>query len=744
MSSSAPAASPKPEYQHFVPQFILRNFAHKYTGPQRSKKGNKKKKAESLFRGELVVNNVNLKAEPIAIEETKVSRILGKYDMYQDTSQPTGQQRQIETMFGKLESHASTIFRKIVKAFESGDPNVWVTREERNSIRKFLFILKYRGSTFYRRFHHESSDKYEANDKSKLQTYMDENNFKRPIDVWFHGLKTILNLKMDTENWKQELLTDMYEDDAMWFIMHSEMMYMAICTPSEPDTEFILTDNSYNVFEGPNTFVKNPATGEFQDSGWTSFHEFAPLSPKLMIILRSNMLPVPEEDSYPGVRAWREEHRKQAVDDWYDASLQSNLADLPIHKARNNYSQIVNGQTQYLPGENGTQLKSHKFCFTFFPVNIEYVNKINLILFDNSYRCTNIVFGTRDAFVKTLEWYMTDPSGLGKKIIGDSLEERSKNLKSLAALMKSLGSTREPVWTENVGPDMWGFEKMNAVERALRKGLADWMLSNKKELEESPVPPRGARFAYLALGGSDETFLEDGAHAQRMLKQRIKVDVHSQGLPEAARVEARERLIEKFLTYPSNIVIFFVKQVRLMVLGRHNERFSERATGDSRSPPEEPEDIIAQALHDRMTAEKLNRLMYKTVMNDIDRSKDPILERELWVTPMPTPEGGLRLSMIAKIVFGVPGLLKECGVPEVEKLALSQELIIRQQDLSRIRGLPHPYMDHDEKVELLTRVMAKPKFKAALAGKVEASLLQDLEDVMFKMSYPTPPIRSPI
>lgn len=61
-----------------------------------------------MYRGELVVNNVNLEADPVVIEETKVARILGQYDMYQDTALPISEQRQIETMLGKLENHTST------------------------------------------------------------------------------------------------------------------------------------------------------------------------------------------------------------------------------------------------------------------------------------------------------------------------------------------------------------------------------------------------------------------------------------------------------------------------------------------------------------------------------------------------------------------------------------------------------------------------------------------------------------
>lgn len=719
---------------------MLRNFAHKYTGAQRTKKG-KKNKQSNLFRGELVVNNVNLEVDPIVIEETKVSRILGQYDMYQDTALPTSEQRQIETMLGKLESHTSTIFRKIVKAFEAGDPNVWLTREERNSIRKFLFILKYRGSTFHRRFYHDSSDEYNSNDKSRLQTYMEENNFKRPVDVWFHGLKTIMNLKMDKENWEQELAESMYRDDAMWFLMHSQMMYMAICTPSDPGAEFILTGNSYNVFEGPNTFSQNPVTGKFDETGWTSFHEFAPLSPKLMIVLRSSLLPVPEEDSDPEIKAWREARRKEAVDDWYGASQQSILADLPISKARNNYSQIVNGRVQQLSGQDGRLLKTHKFCFSFFPVGMEHVNQINHIFFDNAHSCANIIFGSQESFVKTLEWYMTYPSKLGKAMAADSSEARRKLLVNLAALMKSLGSTKEPVLTESVAQAMSEYDEMKALQKSLQRVMADWILSAKKELRESPQAPQGPKFAYISLGGSDETFFEDTNYAELMMQKRIKIDVKSQGMPEDARGQIRDRLIEEYLKYPSRKVLFFVKRVRMMVLWHNNEEYLQRP---AETWPTEPEDIIAQALHDKMTAEKINQLIYRTAMNDIDRAKDPILEHEIWETPTPSLEGALRIRMIRKFVFDLPRLLKECGIPEVERLALDQEQKIRQHGLGRVKGLPYPFLPDDLKMELLTRVMVRPKFQEVFSGSVDARLLRNLEDAIFKTSYPTPPINPPI
>ncbi len=184
-----------------------------------------------------------------------------------------------------------------------------------------------------------------------------------------------------------------------------------------------------------------------------------------------------------------------------------------------------------------------------------------------------------------------------------------------------------------------------------------------------------------------------------MLRERIKIDVRSQGQPETIRGQNRERLIEEYLTYPSRTVLIFLTKVRLMVPNHNDDGYLQRGI-DALPVLEEPEDIIAQgkhvhsspvrtssvayhvilllilvkdlqtktfveltwiALHDKMTAKKLNRLMYNTAMNDIDRTKDPTPEDEFWTTPIPSLEGALRLRMIGKFVFGLPGM---CPPPQ--------------------------------------------------------------------------------
>jgi Protein of unknown function (DUF4238) len=463
------AGTTKAQYQHFVPQFLLRNFSHPYkpqnNDPKKPKRS-KRKYEKGMFPGDLVVSNLNLSANPPVICETSVKRILGHVDMYRDMNKPSPEQQQyIEQMFSKLEGQASIIFRKIAKAFEQQDKGLWLTRDERDLIRKFLFLLKYRGSTFHQRFYHDNAEDYDANDRELLHDYMAEKGYKRPVDVWFDNLKTIMELRMDPEgNWMQDLPKRMFLNDAMWFISHAQSMYMAICTPSDPSDEFILTDNSYNVFEGPNYFAADEGTGKIQGTAYTPLHEFAPISPKLMIVLRSFVIPVAEEDSNSDAQLEREFCRSLTLDMVYKREVKSLLEDLPIKKARNNYSEIVNGRVQLINGEDGQKRKDHKFCFKFFPIDTQHVNTINGILLDNAYDCSSVVFKSIKSFSHTLEWFLTASCAIGKVVTGEDADLRLTCLKNLAAVSQSLGSEKKPVWREEPVPVVQDLEKFRLMK----------------------------------------------------------------------------------------------------------------------------------------------------------------------------------------------------------------------------------------------------------------------------------------
>ncbi|EHK23320.1 uncharacterized protein TRIVIDRAFT_124796, partial [Trichoderma virens Gv29-8] len=439
------------EYQHFIPQFILRNYSYPLKCPNAEKKGKKKckcKHEKGKYPGDLVTNCVDLTLSPFRLETYSVKRIFGAPNMYNDPAKATSdEQRRIECMFSKMESHASILFRRIVKTHEEGSTVVTLTRIERNLIRKFLFLLKYRGSGFHQRFYHDKPEDYCSNDRELLLEYMREHHFSTPRDVWYHNLETIMNLEMDSEGkWMAKLLQNMFPDDALWFIMHTEQYYMAICTTSEVADEFILTENCYNVFEGPNTFTRNKDTGQVTGSSHAGFHLFAPISPRLIIVLRCLALPSPEEDYQLEVSQARHDALWSSFQNIYGPDWKSLLEDLPIKKCRNNYSEIINGEAHPLAGYDGKHRPTDKFHFTYHPIGSEYVNIINNIFLENAYNTSLIAYRNQENIKRILESYNSAPCESFKIVGGDDSDSRYAYLRGIETLVKLQGSKKSLVW----------------------------------------------------------------------------------------------------------------------------------------------------------------------------------------------------------------------------------------------------------------------------------------------------------
>lgn len=281
------------------------------------------------------------------------------------------------------------------------------------------------------------------------------------MDVWLDNIKAIIELDMDLKSeWPKRLAKRTYLPDALWFFTHVEASYMAICTPSKKKDELLLTDNSYSVFEGPNTFVRHPDGGKLHASAYTPLHEFAPVSPKLMIVLRSNFLPNALEDRSPSIRAQRDRDRNLVLDEVYGCEVQSWLSDLPIAKAENSYTEIINGQLHLTTAEDGKRKKNHKFYFKFFPIETVQINKINAVLLENCSRCTSIVFESPEALARTLEWYLSGACTFGKKIMVGEEDGSERTLMKLEYISQALGSNVETVWERLDVPVMADYAKL--------------------------------------------------------------------------------------------------------------------------------------------------------------------------------------------------------------------------------------------------------------------------------------------
>lgn len=336
-----------------------------------------------------MLNVLDLQGGKLA--QQSISHTFGVMDLYRDFDTSKPDQHHLEKELSKLESRAGETLAKVRQAFDSGKQEVELIRGEKDDLRKFLFIMLYRNRNFQARFN-VTLEEYKEIDRAPMLAYMKEKNFTRPIDVWFANIKAILDLKIDVDmTWCENITSQVYPPDAHWFYKYMQMSFLTFCTPQDPLDEFLLTQNAYSIFEGQNNALS-----------WTDFHNFAPVSPRLIIVLRSCLLPsnIPEDDS--DILAIR-----QSFQVAHPNVGKSILEDLPIAKAMNNYTRIVDGKLERLPTK--IRPENHKFRFQFFPISTAHAQKINTIMLEEAIETAAVVYKNPQALRRALDAYFEDP-----------------------------------------------------------------------------------------------------------------------------------------------------------------------------------------------------------------------------------------------------------------------------------------------------------------------------------------------
>lgn len=184
---------------------------------------------------------------------------------------------------------------------------------------------------------------------------------------------------------------------------------MALVTPSNNVSEFLLTQNAYSIHEGAASERINLATGQLELLAYTEFHVFSLISPRLLIVLRNSILPIPEEEANPEIKGMRELlHKASLTQHHRPEEAGTLLRDLPVGKARNSYSKVVDGQLVHING--GPKGARDSFAFRFFSIPDEYVARINGIMLEEAHGIDLIVFHDKAAAYKTLEHYLAGHS----------------------------------------------------------------------------------------------------------------------------------------------------------------------------------------------------------------------------------------------------------------------------------------------------------------------------------------------
>ena len=212
------------------------------------------------------------------------------------------------------------------------------------------------------------------------------------------------------------------------------------------------------------------------------------------------ILPEALEDANPSIRISRQTMIDAVATQFPDPkNVKSILSDLPVAKATNSFTRVLNGRLELAPGASGTPRRTDKFHFRFWPISTEHVDIINSIFLDNLLHCKSVVNGSTGPFKRTLEAYMSMPArafkvtGTGEYGTRDS---RLACLRKLSTVLEMLGSETVPIWFATYEPS----------REPLAQSFDDvWLEMTKKilgdgdeSISESVMPPFWE--AYYTLG----------------------------------------------------------------------------------------------------------------------------------------------------------------------------------------------------------------------------------------------------
>ena len=216
-SSSQARPAKSSQYHHFVPRFLLRNFAV-FKNPGKVVQKTSKKTKNRPPRPQRL-NVLNLKSG--AFEHKDVGDTFGIVDMYRDFEKAGLDQQKLERELSVLESAAGEVVARVIKTYEAGKKEVQLIRKDKDILRRFLFIMMYRNSSFGQRFE-KSKEDYDSDDRESMLAYMYKRDFKTPRDVWFVNIRAFLEVELDEDwiNGMEELSKRAYLMDARWFYMH--------------------------------------------------------------------------------------------------------------------------------------------------------------------------------------------------------------------------------------------------------------------------------------------------------------------------------------------------------------------------------------------------------------------------------------------------------------------------------------------------------------------------------------------
>ena len=261
------------------------------------------------------------------LEPRPLAKVYGDINLYRDDRNPENVDH-LEEGLSRLENHAARTIRNIHSAIESRQQKILMKRKELEAIRKFIYLMHYRRTSFVSSYFDED-DPENMPLRDYIKNFRRKHNLYKKDDIWLFGLKYMLEVPHHKIIATGEAIQDKYggpegmlsmlmtrvdpdiEDyHAVDYTMSNES-FLGIWEAAEGE-EFVLGANSFGLWEGTTETI-------------AGIHTLFVVSPKVALVLRQGIMG-PESIDY--IKA--------------NMTVTSNLIDIPMNRATSTYANYVN------------------------------------------------------------------------------------------------------------------------------------------------------------------------------------------------------------------------------------------------------------------------------------------------------------------------------------------------------------------------------------------------------------------
>jgi len=250
-----------------------------------------------------------------------ISRVYGVQNLYRDCRN-TENMNVVEEKLAELERKAADVINELHKALPTN--RFSVTRRPLEDLRKFLFIMYYRLSVIKDTYFDEN---HPENTWTKLwiEKYKETRGFQSSAETWVHMLGYFLDnshsqlmehggivlkyVSDDIRKFRTNQVPPDIEHFPAFAYLSNCGKYFACIWQAAVGEEFVLTNTGFGLWEG--LMMNEP-----------SIHRIYVISPRIVIVLRSNELPhaiqlqVSISSSLMGIEQDRPEVKYHATEHW--------------------------------------------------------------------------------------------------------------------------------------------------------------------------------------------------------------------------------------------------------------------------------------------------------------------------------------------------------------------------------------------------------------------------------------------